>query len=172
MSTDVATGSWKLDSARSNVAFKQKGMWGLVTVRGTFTTVSGEGEVYPDGTAAGAIAVDSKSVDTGNAKRDQHLRSADFFECERHPTITFAVARAATGEGDKVQVEGELTVRGVSRPQAVEAVVRQEQDGSVVLSTEFQVERADHGITWNQLSAMRGPTTVSATLHFTRAGTA
>jgi polyisoprenoid-binding protein YceI len=181
MSTAVETGSWKLDPARSTVALSQKNFWGLATVRGAITSVSGAGDVREDGTATGSVTLDATSISTGNPKRDEHLRSADFFECSEHPTFVFTVSKAATkeagepgkpGEAAAARIEGELTIRGVSKPHTIDAEVSRGDDGSVALNAEFQVERTDFGLTWNQLGMMRGPATVSAALCFTRAESA
>ncbi len=74
---DSATlaGTWVLDPARSTVRLRSKSMWGLVPVKGSFGTVSGEGTVSPAGEVSGTVTVDAASVDTKMGKRDQHLRS-------------------------------------------------------------------------------------------------
>ncbi|MER5183966.1 YceI family protein [Streptomyces sp. NPDC002896] len=169
MSVAVETGTWQLDPARSTVSVRHKTMWGLVTVKGTFAGLTGGGEVSPDGSASGSITLDAASLDTKNAKRDTHLRSADFFDADRHPEVTFAV-RSATAEGDKtVQVAGQLTVRGISRPQSFTAHLTEASADTVTLTAEFTVDREQFAMGWNQLGMMRGHTTVTASLHFARA---
>ena len=168
MSVAVETGLWQLDPTGSTVAVQHKTMWGLVTVKGEFTSVSGEGEVRADGSAGGTVTMDAASLDTKNAKRDKHLRSADFFDADNHPAITFAIRSAVPGENDTVQVTGELTVRGTSRPQSLTARVTQSDSSAITLTTELPVDRADFGLAWNQLGMMRGLATVTATLRFTR----
>ncbi|MEU0970681.1 YceI family protein [Streptomyces sp. NPDC005917] len=169
MTVTVETGLWQLDPAASAVAVRHKTMWGLVTVKGTFTGVSGRGEVAADGTATGTLAIDAASLDTKNKKRDDHLRSADFFDADHHPEITFAVRGAERPTGDVVHVDGQLTVRGISRPQQITAqLVSADADG-LTLQVEFTVVREDFGVTFNQMRMMGGPTTVAATLRFTRA---
>jgi polyisoprenoid-binding protein YceI len=81
----IRPGRWTLDPARSAIRFTHKTIWGLVTVKGTFADLSGEGEVLPDRSAHGSLRIGAASLDTRNAKRDKHLRSADFFDVERHP---------------------------------------------------------------------------------------
>ncbi|MER6536837.1 YceI family protein [Streptomyces sp. 900105755] len=167
MTVTVETGLWQLDPTASTVAVRHKTFWGLVAVKGTFAGVTGRGEVTADGTATGTVTIDAASLDTGNKKRDEHLRSADFFDAGNHPEITFAV-RSARHTGDEVQVDGQLTVRGVSRPQKATAkLVSADADG-LTLEAEFQVVREEFGITFNQMRMMGGPTTVTATLRFTR----
>ncbi|WP_128379372.1 YceI family protein [Streptomyces cavernae] len=169
MTVAVETGLWQLDRTASTVSVSQKTMWGMVTVKGSFASVSGEGEVRSDGTALGSITLDAASLDTKNAKRDKHLRSADFFDVDNHPEITFVVEGAEAGPDDTVQVVGRLTVRGSSRPLSFTArAVGASADG-VTLEAEFTVDRSEFGIAWNQMGMMRGLTTVTAALRFVRA---
>lgn len=168
MTVAVETGLWQLDAAASTVAVRQKTMWGLVTVKGTFTAVGGQGEVRPDGSAAGALTLDAASLDTKNKKRDEHLRSADFFDAANHPEITFAVRGAELRGGGTVQVSGQLTVRGISHPQPLTAQLISADADALTLETEFTVDRAEFGLGWNQMGMMRGLTAVTATLRFTR----
>lgn len=168
MTVAVETGLWQLDPTATTVALKHRTMWGLVTVKGAFTAVAGQGEVRPDGSAVGSVTLDATSLDTRSAKRDEHLRSADFFDAANHPELTFAVRGAEIRGGDTVHVDGQLTVRGVSRPQSVTARLAAADAASVTLEAEFTVDREQFGITWNQLGMMRGLTTVTATLRFTR----
>ena len=168
MSVAAETGLWQLDPTGSTVAIRHKTMWGLVTVNGVFASVGGEGEVRADGSAAGTVTLEAASLDTKHAKRDKHLRSADFFDVDNHPAITFAVHSAVPGENDTVQVTGELTVRGTSRPQSLTARLTQPDSSAVTLTAELAVDRADFGLGWNQLGMMRGLATVTATLRFTR----
>lgn len=91
MTVAVETGLWQLDAGASTVALKHKSMWGLVPVKGVFATVGGGGEVSADGTVTGTLTLDAASIDTKNAKRDAHLRSADFFDVDKYPEITFAL---------------------------------------------------------------------------------
>ncbi|MBA2947790.1 YceI family protein [Streptomyces himalayensis] len=169
MSVAVETGIWQLDPARSTVGIRHKTMWGMVTVKGTFTGLTGGGEVGPDGSASGSITLNAASLDTKNAKRDTHLRSADFFDADRHPEITFAVRSATPGDDKTVQVAGQLTVRGISRPQSFTAHLSEASVGAVTLTVESAVDREQFGMGWNQMGMMRGHTTVTASLRFVRA---
>ncbi|MBV1938225.1 YceI family protein [Streptomyces sp. Qhu-G9] len=168
MTVAVETGLWQLDPARSTVAIKHRTMWGMVTVKGAFGGVTGEGEVRPDGTARGTITVDAASLDTKNGKRDEHLRGGDFFDAERHPSLVFAVRDAVVRQDDTAEISGQLTVRGISRPQSVTARVTGASADAVTLTAEFTVDRDQFGMGWNQLGMIRGLTTVTATLGFTR----
>ncbi|MEU6665283.1 YceI family protein [Streptomyces sp. NPDC046727] len=169
MTVAVETGLWQLDPTASTVGLRHKTFWGLVTVKGTFAGLGGSGEVRPDGSAAGTVTLDAATLDTKSAKRDAHLRSADFFHADQHPEITFAVRGADRLDGDQVRVTGELTVRGVSRPQSLTARLTGVSADALTLEAEFDVDRDQYGMGWNQLGMMRGLTTVTATLRFTRA---
>ncbi|MDT0464148.1 YceI family protein [Streptomyces gibsoniae] len=168
MTVAVETGLWQLDPTASTVALHHRTMWGLVTVKGAFTTLSGRGEVKPDGSAEGVITLDAASLDTKHTKRDRHLRSADFFDTDHHPEITFVVRSAAAGPDDTAPITGQLTVRGVSRPQNLTARIVRAEAEAVTLEAEFTVDREQFGMGWNQLGMMRGLTTVNATLRLTR----
>ncbi|MEV6113332.1 YceI family protein [Streptomyces sp. NPDC052109] len=167
MTVAVETGTWQLDATASTVGLRHKTLWGLVTVKGAFATVGGSGEVRPDGSATGTVTLDAASLDTNHAKRDTHLRSADFFDADNHPEITFAVRGADRLDGDQVRITGQLTVRGVSRPLSVTARLGDATTDALTLETEFSVDRDQFGMGWNQLGMMRGLTTVTARLRFT-----
>ncbi|MFI2432647.1 YceI family protein [Streptomyces sp. NPDC018693] len=169
MTVAVETGLWQLDPSASTVALRHKTFWGLVTVKGGFAAVGGKGEVSADGSATGTLTLDVASLDTGNAKRDTHLRSADFFDAENHPEITYALRAAELGDDGTVRLSGQLTVRGVSRPHSMTARLREATADTCVLDAEFTVDREQFGMGWNQLGMMRGLTTVTTALRFTRA---
>lgn len=168
MPTAVEIGRWTLDPARSTVVIKHKTIWGLSTVNGAFSQVSGEGEVLPDGSAHGTLKIDAASIDTKHGKRDAHLRSAEFFDIEKHPEITFTASGATPNADGTAHVIGDLTVRGVSRPLSFNAAVNPDGE-AVTLTAETAVDRAEFGLTWNQLGMIRGLATVAVSLVFTRA---
>ncbi|MEU2283736.1 YceI family protein [Streptomyces sp. NPDC013178] len=168
MTVAVETGLWQLDTQASTVGLKHRTMWGLVTVKGTLAAVGGQGEVRPDGSAVGTLTLDVSSVDTGNAKRDAHLRGADFFDVDRHPEITFVARGAELRDGDAVHVVGQLTVRGISRPLSFTARLVGADADALTLDAEFSVDRAQFGMNWNQLGMIRGLATITTTLRFVR----
>jgi polyisoprenoid-binding protein YceI len=159
-------GTWTLDTARSEVRLKSRSMWGLAPVKGVFREVTGNGTVSAVGEVTGTITVAARSVDTKNKKRDEHLRSAEFFDAANHPDITFTVDGIKPGNGG-VRVTGDLTVRDQTRPVSFDATVSS-ADGETWLDGEIQVNRADFGLTWNQMgmASMRNTITVHAV--FTR----
>ena len=160
-------GSWTLDAARSVIGLKSKSVWGLVTVKGVFREVAGGGTVSAAGDVAGTVTVTAGSIDTKMKKRDEHLRSADFFDVANNPDITFAAERV-TPAGEGVTVAGTLTVRGHARPLSLAARVSGFDGTHLELDGEVQVSRADFGLTWNQLSMVSLNSTITVHAVFTR----
>ena len=160
-------GSWTLDPSRSQVRLSSKSMWGLVSVKGVFTDVSGTGTVSPSGAVSGTITVAAGSVDTKNKKRDVHLRSADFFDADNHPSITVSVDGITPSETG-AQVTGTLAVRDRTRPVSFDAKVSAVDAAEVWLDAEVQVNRADFGLTWNQMGMASMDNTITVHAVFTR----
>jgi polyisoprenoid-binding protein YceI len=160
------TGEWVLDPRNSSVRLKSKSM-GLIPVKGIFREVSGSGTVSPDGTATGTILVAAASIDTQNTKRDTHLRSADFFDSDNHPDISFTADDIRPSE-QGVAVTGTLTIRDRTRPLSFNATASVPGDGEVWLDAEFRVNRGDFGITWNVLGTVSQISTLTIHAVFTR----
>jgi polyisoprenoid-binding protein YceI len=160
-------GSWTLDPSRSQVTLRSKSMWGLVPVKGVFTDVSGTGAVSPSGAVSGTITVAAGSIDTKNKKRDAHLRSADFFDADNHPSITVSVD-GITLSGTGAQVTGTLAVRDRTRPVSFDAKVDTADGTEVWLDAEVQVNRGDFGLTWNQIGMASMDNTITVHAVFTR----
>ena len=157
------TGSWTLDASRSAIGLRSRSMWGLAPVKGTFREVTGSGTVAADGQVSGTVTVTAASVDTKIAKRDTHLRSADFFDSDNHPHITFSVD-GITPSRQGVTVTGALTVRDRTRPVTFDATISAADRDEVWLDAEVQVNRADFGLTWSpmRMASMRNTITVHA----------
>jgi polyisoprenoid-binding protein YceI len=146
-------GSWALDGARSSVGLRTKSVWGMVKVKGVFSQVSGAAVISPAGEATGTITVVAASIDTGMKKRDDHLRSADFFDAAKYPDITFSAASVTlTGEG--AVVSGTLTVRDQTRPVTVNGTVSAQGADEISLDAELPVNRGEYGLSFNQLGMM------------------
>ncbi|HEX9538281.1 MAG TPA: YceI family protein [Streptosporangiaceae bacterium] len=161
--------TWSLDAAHSSAAFRHKTIWGLVTVRGTFSDLAGRAEILPDGSARGRVDIGAASLNTKNAKRDTHLKSADFFDAQAHPRIVVDVRRA-TRSGGSVNVSGDLTAAGITRPLDFTATVLEASADAVTLRAEVEVDRASFNMTWNQMGMLKGLATVSVVARFTRSG--
>jgi polyisoprenoid-binding protein YceI len=160
--------TWSLDQTRSSASLRSKTMWGLATVRGAFGELAGSAEILPGGAARGRLEIGSASLNTKNAKRDKHLASADFFNAANHPSIV-ADLTSATRTGDRVAVQGTLTVAGVTRPLSFTATLADVTPAAFTMRAEgVVVDRADFGLTWNQLGMLTGPSTVDVVARFTR----
>jgi polyisoprenoid-binding protein YceI len=159
-------GEWVLDPRKSSIRLKSKSM-GVIPVNGVFREVSGHGIVSPGGEVSGTVTVAAASIDTKNTRRDTHLRSADFFDSGNHPDITFT-ADDIQASGQGVVVTGTLTVRGRTRPLSFDAVASVQGDGAIWLDAEVHVNRADFGLTWNQLGMVAVNNTLTIHAVFTR----
>jgi polyisoprenoid-binding protein YceI len=160
--------TWTLDPARSSVSLRSKTMWGLVTVRGGFAELAGSAEILPGGAARGRLEIGAASLNTKNAKRDRHLASADFFNAAEHPSIV-ADLSSASRTADQVTVNGTLTVAGETRPLSFTAALADVSPAAFTLRAEgVVVDRADFGLTWNQMGMLTGPSTIDVTARFTR----
>jgi len=146
--------TWTLDPAHSQIEFAVKHMM-VTTVRGQFrqfTTEVDFDEEHPERSSVVAH-IDVFSIDTGMAARDAHLRSADFFEAETFPELTFRSTSIKT-RGDGYKIEGDLTIRGETRPVTLDAeiggVVANMQGGRrAAFNATTRVSRKAWGLTWN-----------------------
>lgn len=146
--------AWTIDTAHTSVSFVARHM-GLSKVRGQFTSFTGdvEGDPRDLASAKGRVEVDMASVDTGNADRDGHLKSADFFDVENHPTMVFETKRIV-GDRDDYKVVGDLTIKGITK----EVELDYEHGGDSVDpfgnrkiggTLTGTVNRRDWGLNWN-----------------------
>jgi polyisoprenoid-binding protein YceI len=150
-----ATGTWKIDPGHAEVGFIGR-HFGLTKVRGRFTGVDGTVVVADDPAASSvAVTIDMRSVSSGDQSRDDHLRSADFFDVEHHPTATYR-STAVHIEGSHGSVDGALTIKGITRP--VRLTLEYLGHASdpwgnerAVFSATSKINREDWGLTWNML---------------------
>ncbi len=109
------TGTWTIDTVHSDVSFTVRHMM-VSKVRGQFTAFDGTIVTAGDPLDSSVTAtIDLNSIDTRSQQRDDHIRSADFFEVEKYPTMTYR-STEITASGDRWLVDGELTLHGVTRP--------------------------------------------------------
>jgi polyisoprenoid-binding protein YceI len=137
--------SWQLDLRRSSIEFRVGLLWGLVTVKGRFESYGGQLNLSAN--PAIVLSIDVASVQTGNRRRDRHLRSADFFDVENHPQIRFC-SDAVDLHGDSLKVSGQLSARGRSIPLELNASVRW-LDGELELEAATTAPHRELGITWS-----------------------
>ena len=114
VATDLTAGTWALDPVHSAVNFSVRHLV-VSKVRGTFDSFEGAITVAEDGTPSVTATIDVTSVNTRNEQRDAHVRSADFFDAEHYPTATF-VSTAVRPDGDDYVVDGDFTLKGVTKP--------------------------------------------------------
>jgi polyisoprenoid-binding protein YceI len=167
--TEQTPERWSVDPEGSSVTFAVKTFWGATTVRGSFDRFDGSYEVGPDGTKI-ALTVDVDSIDTGNAKRDKHLRTDDFFHLAEHPQITFTSTRVRDVSDGVMLVEGNLEVAGAVVPIEFAAAV-QRVDGSLEISATTALDFAQFGMSSGQFGMIRPPATLSVTARLKEAGT-
>ncbi len=152
-----AAGVWQLDPAESTLEFRVKHFWGLITVRGRFTKLSGRLIADATGNVTGAIEAESASLTSGNSQRDKHLRSADFFDVANHPTVVFNVDGVEPGGDDILQVTGTLTAAGRSLAVTFNARLSNASHEHVAVDGEVSVDRRDSfGMTWSPLGIASG----------------
>jgi polyisoprenoid-binding protein YceI len=148
--------SWEIDASHSQATFSVKHMM-ISTVRGHFNVLSGHlhiDEQNPQNSWVEA-QVDAASIDTRDERRDGHLRSADFFDVQTYPTITFKSTRVEHISGNEYNVTGDLAMHGVTRPVTLKAeYLGQGKNpwGLTVagLSAKTKINRKDWGLNWNQ----------------------
>lgn len=165
----AAAGRWQLVPARSSVRFKNKTFWGLATVTGKFADMSGAGEVGTNGTVSGRLDIQAASLKTGIGKRDDHLRSADFFDVEHHPEIHITVSALRPTGPDTANLDAALTVRGVTQSLPLSATVNRLGDGTVQLATKTTIDRTALGVSGNMIGMMPATTTLLADVVFAKA---
>ncbi|GIF00049.1 YceI family protein [Paractinoplanes rishiriensis] len=148
-----APGVWEIDSGHTEVAFIGRHFM-LTKVRGRFTGITGAITVADDPAASTIeVGIDMASVESGNATRDEHLRSAELFDVAAYPTAAFRSA-GIVWQGAGGTVDGELTIHGVTRRVSLEVefegYARDPWGGHrAVASARTRIDREDFGITWN-----------------------
>lgn len=147
---------FSVDATHSSANFSVRHMM-VSNVKGDFAGVSGK--IVWDGdptTASVEATIDVSTIDTGVDKRDEHLRSADFFDVAKHPTMTFKSRKAEAAGAGKLKVTGDLTMHGVTREVVldVEGPTGEFKNpwGKIVIgaSASTTVKRSDFGLTWNK----------------------
>lgn len=149
--------TWEIDPVHSTATFAVRHMM-VTTVRGTFRNLAGT--VQFDGKDVGTIVaqatIDVASIDTRDPKRDDHLRSADFFDAARFPTITFASRRVEPRGAGRFALVGDLTIKGVTREVTldVEGPTPEIKDpgGNIRIgaSATTRIDRQAFGVSWNR----------------------
>lgn len=149
----LVAGTWVVDPAHSDVSFTVRHLM-VSKVRGQFTAFSGTLEIAEDPTASSVTAeIDVASVNTRDETRDNHLRTSDFFAAEQYPTMTYR-STGIRPAGEDYLVDGELTLRGVTRPVTLSLEVNGANTDPygatrAGFSAETEINRKDFGVDWN-----------------------
>lgn len=152
----MAVSIWNIDPSHSAIHFSVRHMV-VSKTRGRFTKWSGQVAFDPERPERSTVEVtiDPASIDTADAQRDAHLKSADFFDVEKYPQATFRSTKVEDLGGDQYRISGELTVHGVTRPVAFDALFEGagkdpwggERAG---FSASLSIDRRDFGLQWNK----------------------
>ena len=150
-----AAGHWVVDPGHSEVGFVGR-HFGLTKVRGRFTGVQGTAVIGEDvADSLVEVEIDMTSVSSGDQARDDHLRSADFFDVENHPQWSFR-STGVRADGGDLALDGELTIKGVTRPIVLDvdflgATRDPWGNDRTVFTASTTIDREDWGLTWNML---------------------
>jgi polyisoprenoid-binding protein YceI len=147
--------SWKFDPAHSEAGFTIRHFFS--NVQGRFNTMNGS-LVFDDkdwSKSSVEAVIDASSIFTNNERRDAHLRTSDFFDTANNPTITFRSTKVTKGEGNNFKIEGNLTMRGVTKPVVLDAsYLGQGAVGQMGTKAGFtattKLNRQDYGVKWNK----------------------
>jgi polyisoprenoid-binding protein YceI len=154
--TTTSTTTWTIDPSHSAAEFKVKHMM-IANVKGHFSKVSGALTLDESdlGKSHVEASIDAASIETRDAQRDTHLRSADFLDVEKFPTLSFKSDRVSVVRDGELAVEGDLTIHGVTRRVVftVEGPTPPTKDPwgntRVAVSGTTKINRKDYGLTWN-----------------------
>ena len=149
-----AAGSYALDQSHSHVSFSARHLM-VTKVRGRFPVTAGRLEIGEDPQQSSVVAsIDVGAVDSGDPKRDEHLRSADFFDAEHYPTVEFRSTKVHDHGNGEFTLDGDLTVRDTTRPVTLQGEYLGAQDSPwgdtrVGFSAETEISRKEWGLEWN-----------------------
>lgn len=149
--------TWTIDPDHSNIGFKVKHLM-VSNVKGSFDKHTGVVEINDEDITKSKVevSIDTNSINTNVEKRDEHLRSADFFDVAKFPTMTFVSKKVAKAGKDKLKVTGDLTLHGVTKQVVldVDAISKESKDpwGNIRRGTTAttKIDRKDFGLTWNK----------------------
>jgi polyisoprenoid-binding protein YceI len=149
--------TWNIDADHSNIQFKVRHLM-VSNVKGVFGKVRGTVDIDDKNISNSRVAVtiDTDSISTGVAKRDEHLRSADFFDVAKYPTMTFVSTQVVPNGKDKLKVSGNLTLHGITRPVLLEvegpSADSRDPWGKTRrgASASAKINRKDFGLVWNK----------------------
>jgi polyisoprenoid-binding protein YceI len=148
---------WQFDPFHTQVEFAAKHL-GMMTVRGHFAEINATGNIYPDNPEASSVEVtmQTASIRTHNEQRDNDLRSSNFLEVDKYPTIHFKSTRIEQTGKDRYTMTGDLTIKGNTRPVTLKAVKYGEFNDPMMghrigYSAEGRIDRRDFGLTFSMM---------------------
>ena len=163
------SGVWNLDPNRSTVTFKIRNMWGLLNVKGRFTEFGGDGQLTGKGAVFGRLDIRTASLSTGIGRRDNHLRSADFFDVERFQDISVVVTAVQPTTGNAADLRANFTIKGITAPLPLPVTITELDDGSIRISGETKIDRTQFDLGWNKFGMIGATATAAADAVFIRA---
>ena len=150
--------TWTFDPYHTQVEFSAK-HFGMMTVRGNFHEVTAGGEIYPDDPSRSKIeaTINTASIRTHNEQRDNDLRSSNFLEIDKYPTMTFKSTKVEPVEGDRYKVTGDLTIKGTTKPVTFDVVRFGELNDPTMMGHRIsyqataQIKRKDFGMNFDAI---------------------
>lgn len=151
---NIQAGKWDIDPSHSSISFSVKHLM-VSKVKGTFGKFSGVIETTEDNSdALVAVTIEANSIDTKDENRDAHLYGEDFFDVAKFPTLTFVSTNVEHKKGDLFALNGNLTIKGVTRPVTLDVefagvVVDPFGQTKAIAEASTKISRSDFGLTWN-----------------------
>ena len=150
-------GTWKFDPMHTQVEFSAKHL-GMMTVRGHFAEVNASGQIDPEHPERSRVeaVINTASIRTHNERRDADLRSSNFLEIEKYPTIGFKSTKLVPTSEDRAKLTGDLTIKGVTRPITLDVVKYGEFNDPMMghrigYAAEAQINRRDFGLSFDMM---------------------
>src|SRR5712692_1694310 len=150
-------GTWKFDPFHTQVEFSAKHL-GMMTVRGHFNEVAAGGEIYPDDPARSKVeaTINTASIRTHNEQRDKDLRSSNFLEIDKYPTMTFKSTKIEHAGQDRYKVTGDLTIKGHTKPVTLDILNYGEFNDPnmghrIGYAAETRINRKDFGMSFDMM---------------------
>jgi polyisoprenoid-binding protein YceI len=155
--TFASASTWTIDPEHSNIGFKVRHLM-VSNVKGSFEKHTGTVEIDDKDITKSKVevSIDTNSINTNVKKRDEHLRSADFFDVAKYPAMTFVSKKVATAGKDKLKVTGDLTLHGITKQVVldVEGPTKESKDpwGTIRkgATATTKINRKDFGLVWNK----------------------
>jgi polyisoprenoid-binding protein YceI len=155
VSTPVSAAEWEVDTAHSSVNFSVSHLV-ISTVMGKYTTFSGKVNWDGQNLAAASVemTIDAASINTDNTARDTHLKSPDFFDAAKYPSLTFKSKKVVPGQGKDFKLIGDLTIRGTTKEVTFDCVFGGVAEFMGATKAGFTarttINRQDFGVSWNK----------------------